>query len=97
MLRIAHCKSFAKSMNKLESEQMKIRVKEPMYVENISDVFGKIDTKWSKFHRKTVQMYMLDEKKYCCASGMLFVKATLSNSTLYLFQILPFFSSFLWS
>lgn len=79
MLRIAHCKSFAKSMNKLESEQTKIRVKEPVYLENISDIFGKIDIKWSKCHRKTVKMYMLDEDKYCCASGILFIKATLSN------------------
>lgn len=66
-------------MNKLESENIKIRVKEPVYLENISEVFEKIDLKWSKCHRKPVKMYMLDGGKYCCASGILFIKATLSN------------------
>jgi hypothetical protein len=66
-------------MNKLESDNIKIRVKEPVYLENISEVFEKIDLKWSKCHRKPVKMYMLDEEKYCCASGILFIKATLSN------------------
>lgn len=79
MFRIQYCKSFAKSMNKLESDNIKIRVKEPVYLKNISEIFENIDSKWSKCHRKTVNMYMLDEEKYCCASGILFIKATLSN------------------
>lgn len=83
MFRIQYCKDFAKSMNKIESDQIKIRVKEPVYIENIIDIFEKIDLRWSKCHRKLVKMYMLDCEKYCCASGILFIKATLSNSTVY--------------
>lgn len=79
MFRIQYCKDFAKSMNKSESDQIKIRVKEPVYLENISDMFEKIDLKWSKCHRKAVKVYMLDSQKYCCASGILFIKSTLSN------------------
>lgn len=66
-------------MNKIESDQTKIRVKEPVYLNNITEMFEKIDHRWSKFHRKRVKMYMLNNEKYCCASGILFVKATLSN------------------
>lgn len=66
-------------MNKIESDQMKIRVKEPVYLDNISDIFDKIDLRLSKHHRKTVKMYTLDNEKYCCASGILFIKATLSE------------------
>lgn len=69
-------------MNKIESDKTRIRVKEPVYLENISDIFEKIDFRWSKFHRKSVKMYMLDNEKYCCASGILFIKATLSNYTI---------------
>lgn len=79
IFRIEYCKDFAKSMNKIESDQTRIRVKEPVYLENITDMFEKIDLKWSKYHRKEVKMYMLDGEKYCCASGILFIKATLSN------------------
>lgn len=67
-------------MNKIESDQTKIRVKEPIYLENIKEIFNKIDLKWSKCHRKPVKMCMLDDEKYCCASGILFIKATLSNT-----------------
>lgn len=66
-------------MNKIESDQIRIRVKEPVYLDNITDMFEKIDLRWSKNHRKDVKMYMLDNEKYCCASGILFIKATLSN------------------
>uniref|UniRef100_A0A2S2NHU6 Cap-specific mRNA (Nucleoside-2'-O-)-methyltransferase 1 n=2 Tax=Schizaphis graminum TaxID=13262 RepID=A0A2S2NHU6_SCHGA len=76
--RINYCKDFAKSMNKIESDKTRIRVKEPVYLENIPEIFEKIDLRWSKFHRKSVKMYMLDSEKYCCASGILFIKATLS-------------------
>lgn len=79
MYRIENCKNFAKAMNKIESDQTKIRVKEPVYLENISDIFQKIDLRWSKHHRKDVKMCKLDNEKYCCASGVLFIKATLSN------------------
>lgn len=78
-------------MNKIvSSQQTKIRVKEPIYLENIKDIFDKIDFKWSKFHRKPVAMCMLDKQKYCCASGILFIKATLSNIT-FLIKIFLFF------
>lgn len=66
-------------MNKIDSDQTKIRVKEPVYLGNIRNIFEKIDLRWSKFHRKPVKMYLLDSEKYCCASGLLFIKATLSN------------------
>lgn len=79
MYRVEHCKNFAKSMNKSESEQTKIRVKQPVYLENITDMFEKIDSKRSKHHRKFVKMYKLDNQKYCCASGILFIKSTLCN------------------
>jgi len=76
-------------MNKIESDQTKIRVKEPVYLENITDIFDKIDLRWSKHHRKTVKMFMLDNEKYCSAAGILFIKATLSN--LSFLQILHYF------
>jgi len=86
MYRIEYCKNFAKSMNKIESDQTKIRVKEPIYLENIADMFERINERWSKYHRKAVNMYMLDNEKYCCASGILFIKATLSNLSIYSFK-----------
>lgn len=86
MFRINYCKDFAKSMNKIDTDKTRIRVKEPVYLENISEIFEKIDLRWSKFHRKSVKMYMLDSEKYCCASGILFIKATLSNYTNYKFN-----------
>lgn len=82
--RIEYCKDFAKSMNKIESDQTRIRVKEPIYLVDITDMFEKIDFRWSKYHRKNVKMYMLDSEKYCCASGILFIKATQSNFYIYL-------------
>jgi len=85
MFRINYCKDFAKSMNKIESDKTRIRVKEPVYLENIPEIFEKIDLRWSKSHRKSVKMYILDSEKYCCASGILFIKATLSNYTNYKF------------
>lgn len=66
-------------MNKSESDQTKIRVKQPVCLENITEMFEKIDIKWSKIHKKDVKMYELDNQKYCCASGILFIKSTLSN------------------
>lgn len=66
-------------MNKIDSDQTKIRVKEPVDLGNIRNIFEKIDLRWSKFHRKPVKMYLLNSEKYCCASGLLFIKATLSN------------------
>lgn len=90
MFRIEYCKNFAKSMNKIDSDQTKIRVKEPVYLENITDIFDKIDLRWSKHHRKTVKMFMLDNEKYCSAAGILFIKATLSNLSFYKFYIVFF-------
>ncbi|XP_050548974.1 cap-specific mRNA (nucleoside-2'-O-)-methyltransferase 1 isoform X2 [Daktulosphaira vitifoliae] len=77
LTRIEYCKNFAKSMNTLDSDQTKIRVKEPEYLENISEIFERIDLRWSKYHRKQVKMYSLDERKYCWANGMLFINATM--------------------
>lgn len=65
-------------MNALDSDQTKIRVKEPEYLENISEVFDRIELKWSKYHRKEVKMYSLDEHKYCWVTGMLFIDSTMS-------------------
>lgn len=70
-------------MNKMKSDEIKIRVKEPVYLDNITHIFEKIDIRWSKCHRKEVQMFMLDNEKYCCASGILFIKAALSNLCFY--------------
>lgn len=66
-------------MNKVGSDQIKIRVKEPVNLDKITDIFEKIDLRWSKYLRKDVKMFMLDSDKYCCAAGMLFIKATSSK------------------
>lgn len=81
--RIEQCKSFVKSMNKIQSGQIKIKVKEPVSLKNIRAISKRTDLRFSKFHRKSVYMYILDNKKYYCASGIFFIKATLSNLNSY--------------
>ncbi|XP_050440326.1 cap-specific mRNA (nucleoside-2'-O-)-methyltransferase 1 isoform X2 [Adelges cooleyi] len=78
LTRVEYCRNFAKSMNKQDPDQTKIRVKEPVYLTEISEMFEKIDLRWSKCHRKDVQMYSLDERKYCSATGILFINGTAS-------------------
>lgn len=70
-------------MNKIKSDQTKIRVKEPIFFENIRNISERLDVRFSKCHRKPVTMYLLDDEKYYCASGILFIKATLSKLTIH--------------